>query len=110
MNNKSLSGKKIVHQVYFWLKPGLSAAQVTAFENGVMSLLNIDTVVYGDVGKPAPTPDRDVIQKDYHYALLTVFQDVNGHDLYQEDPIHQKFLDDCKQFFGKVVVYDAESL
>lgn len=100
----------LVHQVYFWLKPGLSKDDILKFEKGVKSLLKISTIKYGKVGKPDATPDRPVIDASYSYSLLTVFENVKGHDQYQIDPIHEKFLKDCKELWEKVVVYDSESI
>ena len=103
-------GKKVlVHQVYFWLKKDLTDVQRATFDKGVKSLISIKTIKYGDVGKPGATGDRPVVDKSYDYALLTVFEDVKGHDAYMVDPIHEKFLADCKELWEKVVVYDAAS-
>ena len=93
--------------MYFWLKKDITPAQKAIFDKGVKSLITIKTVKYGDVGKPGATTDRPVIDKSYDYALLTVFEDVAGHDAYQIDPIHLQFLKDCKEFWDKVQVYDA---
>lgn len=106
---KSSEKEVLVHQVYFWLKSGLSKEDVLKFENGVKSLLKIKTIKYGKVGKPGATTQRPVIDSSYSYSLLTVFEDVKGHDQYQVDPIHEKFLKDCKELWEKVVVYDSQS-
>jgi hypothetical protein len=98
-----------VHVVNFWLKKGLTQAEITQFENGVNSLGDIDDVMVFSVGKPANT-DRPVIDKSYDYCLLTTFDDLAAHDRYQEDPIHLKFIDECKHLWEKVLIYDSESI
>ncbi|MDX2188340.1 MAG: Dabb family protein [Bacteroidota bacterium] len=98
---------QLVHQVYFWLKKDLTEAQIKTFESGIRSLLKVKTMKYGAIGKPGATADRPVIEKSYSYSLLTIFDDVAGHDAYQVDPIHEQFLKDCKEMWEKVIVYDS---
>jgi len=66
-----------VHHVFFWLKEDLSADDIQKFEEGVKSLLKIETVKIGDVGKPAST-DRHIIERSYSYSLVTAFDDIEG--------------------------------
>lgn len=101
--------KKFVHVVNFYLKPGLPAADVKAFEEGVSSLGKIESLLMFNVGKPAGT-DRPVIDKSYSYCLLTVFKDEAGHDVYQDHPIHLKFIENCGTFWEKVVIFDSETI
>ncbi|MGX5818243.1 amidohydrolase family protein [Chitinophaga lutea] len=101
--------KKFVHVVNFYLKPGLSAADVKKFEQGVSSLGKIETLLVFNVGKPADT-DRPVIDKSYSYCLLTVFNDKAGHDIYQEHPVHLEFIKNCSTLWDKVVVFDSETI
>ncbi len=96
-----------VHTVYFWLKKDLSQEQIKVFEKGVKSLTAIESVKQGFVGKPAST-DRPVIDRSYSYALTIIVDDLAGHDAYQEDAIHKKFIADCGTFWSKVQIYDAE--
>lgn len=101
--------KKFVHVVNFYLKPGLPAADVKKFEDGVSSLGKIESLTAFNVGKPAGT-DRPVIDKSYSYCLLTVFNDEAGHDLYQEHPVHLEFIENCSAFWDKVVIFDSETI
>ncbi|MDX2191599.1 MAG: Dabb family protein [Bacteroidota bacterium] len=100
---------KFVHIVNFWLKPNLSPSEINAFEAGVKSLEKIDSLIYYNLGKPAST-DRPVIDRSYSYCLLTVFKDLAGHDVYQEHPIHLAFVDSCKKYWDKVLIYDSETV
>ena len=98
-----------VHHVFFWLKENLSAADIQKFEEGVRSLLKIESVKFGDVGKPAAT-DRPIIERSYSYSLLTVFDNKQGHDAYQPpNEIHKKFVDECAHLWTKVLIYDSET-
>ncbi|NTS40327.1 Dabb family protein [Flavisolibacter sp. BT320] len=98
-----------VHHVFFWLKPGLAEADQAKFENGVSSLLSIEHVKTGDVGKPAAT-DRPVIERSYSYSLLLCFEDRADHDAYQPHPVHKAFVESCSHLWDRVLIYDSESI
>ena len=97
----------LVHTVYFWLRPDLTAAQIADFRRGVESLGTIKSVEKCYVGTPAKTEKRPIIDDSYSFGLTVVVTDVAGHDLYQVDPIHLKFIADFKSFWTKVQIYDA---
>lgn len=108
-NQTAMSSQKFVHVVNFYLKPGLTAAEIRTFEEGVSSLEKIETLKVFNVGKPAGT-DRPVIDKSYSYCLLTVFNDEAGHDIYQEHPVHLAFIEKCNALWEKVVVFDSVTI
>jgi stress responsive alpha/beta barrel protein len=95
-----------VHAVYFWLRDDLSAADRATFEAGVRSLTSIEQVAHGWIGVPADT-DRPVIDRSYSYAEVLVFKDRAAHDAYQVHPIHTQFVERCKTFWTKVLIYDS---
>ena len=98
-----------VHHVFFWLKENLNATDIQKFEEGVKTLLKIETVKFADVGKPSVT-NRPIIERSYSYSLLTVFDNKEGHDAYQPpNAIHQKFVDECAHLWTKVLIYDSET-
>ncbi len=98
----------LVHSVYFWLPCDIAPEKREAFEEGVKGLTKIDSVVHGFWGKPAAT-SRPVIDRTYAYALTVIFDDMKGHDAYQESPEHKKFLETFSPVWSKVVIYDSES-
>lgn len=98
-----------VHCVYFWGKAGLTEAERAAFLQGLESLLAIETVRHGWIGPPAAPASRPVIDASYTFALVTVFADQEGHDIYQEHPVHKAFIRDCQGFWQTVKVYDSLS-
>lgn len=100
----------LMHQVYFWLKKDLSPSDLSKFEAGVKSLQKIKHVGYSNLGKPAKTTKRPVVDDSYSYALVLHFKDIKAHDAYQIDPIHEKFIKECASFWEKVQVYDAASV
>ena len=95
-----------VHSVYFWLKPDLTEEQRAKFWEGVRSLTTIESVRQGFVGSPAST-DRPVIDRSYSCALVVMFDNDAGHEAYQVHPIHDKFREECAEFWSKVLIYDA---
>ncbi|UYQ92920.1 Dabb family protein [Chitinophaga horti] len=104
-----MSDNKFVHVVNFYLKAGLSAEDVKAFEQGVSELGKIEVIQTFSVGKPAST-DRPVIDRSYSYCLLTVFASQEDHDIYQVHPVHLNFVETCNQYWEKVVIFDSVSI
>ena len=96
-----------LHTVLFWLRDTLTQAEKDQFEKGLAALTTISTVKTKFFGKPATTR-RPVIDTSYSYQLVLGFDDIQGHDAYQTDPIHLKFLTECAPFWTKVLIYDAE--
>ena len=101
--------KSFVHVVNFWLKKGLTPDQILQFEKGASSLGTISTVNFSHLGRPAPT-DRPVIDRSYDYCLVCRFNDQDGHDAYQEDPIHDRFRETCSSLWDRVLIYDSVSI
>jgi hypothetical protein len=58
------------------------------------------------VGPVAPTEARGVVDNSYNLALIVHFSDIAGQDAYQIDPVHLKFVDEHKDKWTKVIVYD----
>jgi Stress responsive A/B Barrel Domain len=96
----------LIHNVFFWLKKDISEADKNSFLEGVNSLKKISMVKSCYIGPPASTEKRDVVDNSFSYALLLHFDDVAGQNTYQVDPIHLKFVEDHKDKWTKVVVYD----
>lgn len=101
----------MIHNVYFWLKSGLSPEEVSLFEDELARLLSLDYLAHGFAGKPAPTEPRPVTDHSFSYSLLLRFKTRQDHDFYQtECPIHRRFVATCKDLWERVVVYDSEEL
>ncbi len=59
------------------------------------------------IGVPASTEVRPVIDSTYSASELMFFDDLAGQKIYQDHPIHQKFIAYCSGLWEKVVVYDV---
>ena len=99
--------KVLVHHVFFWLKNPGSEEDLGKLTEGVNSLKKIESLRMVKIGLPAGTTKRDVIDDSYSLSLLTIFDDVKGHDTYQDHPIHTKFVETYSPLWNKVVVYDS---
>lgn len=101
----------MLHNVYFWLKSGLTANEIQTFETELQALTRIPYLESGFCGKPAPTEARPVTDHSFSYSLSLRFKTMADHDFYQKGcPDHQRFVDTCKVFFDRVVVYDSAPL
>lgn len=96
-----------IHNVYFWLKEGLSNSALLEFEQGLETLIKIPLVTNGYYGKPADT-NRAVVDNTYNYGLTLFFKDNSDQNLYQADPIHLAFVDRNSKKWARVQVYDVD--
>jgi hypothetical protein len=97
----------LTHHVLFWLKTDTTEGQKAAFRKGLESLQKVETIKSIYIGTPAPI-SRPVVDTTYTFSLMIVFADLAGHDVYQVHPVHKAFLDEFRELFEKVVIYDAE--
>ena len=95
-----------VHHVYFWLNRPDSKEDFDQLAEGLRKLSAVTTIRSFHIGKPADTR-RDVIDSSYALSWLAFFKDKADQDSYQTDPIHLKFVDECKHLWKKVIVYDT---
>jgi hypothetical protein len=98
----------LLHTVFFWLKDGLLENDKEIFLQEVTRLGEINSVENFYLGSPANTPKRDVIEDTYDFAITVFLKDMIAHDQYQVDPIHLDFIEKCKGYWEKVVIYDAD--
>ena len=102
----SASKNLFIHHVYFWLNNPESAEDLKKLVEGLEKLSKVKTIKMSHIGKPAGTK-RDVIDTSYSVSWLLLFDNQANQDSYQTDPIHLKFIEECKHLWKKVVVYDS---
>lgn len=107
-NNISAMTEKnlFVHHVYFWLNNPDSKDDLEKLLKGLEKLSKVRTIKGFHIGKPAGT-NRDVIDGSYSVSWLNLFNTAADQESYQVDPIHLKFVDECKHLWRKVIVYDS---
>jgi hypothetical protein len=107
--NATYNPPKLVHHVFFWLKNPDSQADLAQLLAGIRGLGAIETVRGIHVGVPASTEKRDVVDNSYSASEILYFDDTAGQKVYQDHPLHKKFVAECSHLWSKVVVYDATS-
>ncbi len=95
-----------IHHVYFWLKNPGDMDENNKFIEGLKKLSKAETIKSFHIGKPAGT-SRDVIDTSYSISWFLIFGNKEDQDIYQVDPIHLKFIDECPGLWSRVVVYDT---
>jgi quinol monooxygenase YgiN len=98
--------KMLVHNVFFTLKDPSKENVEKLTENCKKYLIKHDGVAYFGVGPRCEELDREVNAKDFHFALHLVFKNKAAHDKYQDAPDHLKFIEESKDLWSKVRVYD----
>ena len=95
-----------VHHVYFYLNNPASQEDRAKLVAGLKQLAKIDYFQLTHIGVPADT-HRDVVERGYDISWLVFFKNPADQETYQSDPVHLKFIDECKHLWQKVVVYDS---
>jgi len=97
------------HNVYFWLKDEVTKDEGEEFAKGIKAFVNsVKEVKKAEIGIPASTPERDVVDHSFGYSLFTWFSSMENHNIYQEHPAHKKFIEDFSHLWAKVQVFDSE--
>ncbi|MCK5207115.1 MAG: Dabb family protein [Cyclobacteriaceae bacterium] len=107
INKKAKKG--MLHNVYFWTKEGVSDIELKKFEQGIKDFVSaVKEIQKVEIGVPAPTEDRDVVDHSFGYALFIWFKSIDDHNVYQKHHAHEKFINDFSGLWEKVKVYDSE--
>ncbi len=101
-----MSDNTFIHHVYFWLNNAESQEDFEQLVSGLKKLSAVTSIQSSYIGKPADT-NRDVIDRSYSVSWMLIFNNKSDQDSYQTDPIHLKFIDECKHLWKKVVVFDS---
>jgi len=97
----------LTHHVFFWLKDPASIADRDKLIKGLKTLKKIESIKQIYIGVPADTEKREVVDTSYSVSELMFFDDAAGQKIYQDHPIHKKFVEDCSMLWEKVIVYDT---
>lgn len=95
-----------IHHVYFWLKNPENEDDCNQLIEGLKKLSKVSAIKDFHIGKPASTR-RQVIDSSYSVSWLVLFKNKQDHDAYQTDPIHLKFVEECKHLWGKIQIFDS---
>ncbi len=95
-----------IHHVYFWLTEPGNAHHKKLLIEGLKNLSSVQTIRRFHIGEPANT-SREVIDSSYSISWILIFNNSKDQDSYQVDPIHLRFVDECKHLWKRVQVYDS---
>jgi hypothetical protein len=101
------SGTLVVHDVYFQLKDNSPAARKKLVDACKKYLKKHDGVVYFAAGTVHDDLKREVNDRDWDVGLHVVFKDKASHDKYQDAPTHKSFIEENKENWKKVRVFDT---
>ncbi len=103
-NPKKMLKGNFVHMVFFWLKPDVDA---DAFIKSTRAFVSaVPEVVSFHLGKPAGTP-REVVDNSYSVNLVVTFASKEDQDSYQTHPAHIKYVEENKDKWTDVKIYDS---
>ncbi len=106
---KKAEGKRtmLAHNVYFALKDHSAANKQKLVDACKKYLTDHPGEVFFAAGTLAEDLNREVNDRDFDVALHVVFADKAAHDKYQDDKRHKQFIDENKDNWKKVRVFDS---
>lgn len=103
--NKEPEGN-FMHVVFFWLIDEENETRNKFLSELRKFIDNVDLIKTKHIGSPADT-NREVIDSTWSYSLILSFKSKKEQDLYQEHPLHKKFIENASSLWEKVQVYDS---
>ena len=98
------------HTVYFWLKNPDNEDDRIQFEDSLKRFLNNSKFAKTNfIGVP-PKATREVVDGSFTYSLIVTFDSAESQDGYQKEAAHLQFIDECKDLWSKVIVYDSNGI
>jgi hypothetical protein len=101
------SGTLLVHSVYFSLKDNSPEAKEKLVAACKKYLTKHPGEVFFTAGPLAEDLKREVNDRDFDVALLIVFASKADHDRYQDAPRHKQFIEENRDNWSKVRVFDS---
>jgi hypothetical protein len=98
---------RLAHNVFFKLKDS-APEKVDALVAACHKYLNVQPgIVFFAAGKLCTELKREVNDLNWDVGLHLVFDSQASHDSYQDDPTHNKFIDEMKPNWADVRVFDS---
>ena len=99
--------RMLSHDVFFSLKDKSPESKQKLIAACNKYLSGHPGTVWFAVGPLAEEFQRDVNDRDFDVALHMVFQNKAAHDTYQKHERHNKFIEETKESWAKVRVFDS---
>ncbi len=107
-NTKEDAPLSFVHHVFFWLKDPKNKKGYDKILAGLKGLGKIEQIKMSHIGLPSVNNfDKPVTDASYSFSVLLIFDNKADEEKYLVHPLHKKFIDDHKNLWSKVVVYDS---
>jgi hypothetical protein len=100
-------GPRLAHMVFFTLKDHSPEARQTLVSSCQKYLSDHEGTVYFSVGTIAEDVVEPVSDRDFDVALHVVFRDKAAKNQYLTDPRHLKFVEENRDSWAKVRVFDS---
>jgi hypothetical protein len=100
-------GPMLAHNVFFALKDNSVEAKKKLVDACKKHLHKHPGEVFFAAGTIAEDLKREVNDRDFDVSLHIVFKDKAAHDKYQDDKRHKQFIDENKDNWKKVRVFDS---
>ena len=101
------AGPQVAHMVFFKLKDASGASRAKLVAACKLLLTGHEGTVYFAAGTLAGDMKRPVNDQDFDVSLHLVFASKEAHDKYQDHPRHLKFVEENKENWEKVRVFDS---
>jgi hypothetical protein len=106
-STKADQGPQLAHMVYFKLKDNSGAFRARLSAACKLYLSGHEGTISFATGTLAGDFNREVNDRDFDVSLHLVFANKEAHDKYQEHPRHLKFIEENKENWEKVRVFDS---
>lgn len=100
-------GPMLAHNVYFSLKDNSAEAKNRLVQACRKHLSKHEGEVFFAAGTLAQDLQREVNDRDFDVSLHIFFKDKASHDKYQDAQRHRKFIEENKDNWKKVRVFDS---
>ena len=101
------SVRMLMHNVFFTLKESSPEGQQKLIASCGKYLTGHPGTVFFAAGTRAMDLNRPVNDRDFDVALHVFFTDQESHDRYQEAPRHMQFIEENKETWKQVRVFDS---
>jgi hypothetical protein len=101
------SGPALGHMVFFELEEGTKEAKEKLVRACHEHLSGHEGTIHYSAGTIAEDLKRDVNDLGFHVALHLVFESKAAHDKYQDHPRHTKFIEESRDSWKRVRVFDS---
>jgi len=98
------------HTVYFWFNEPDNEAHKSKFEASLKKFMDNSKYAKTKFIGTAPNASRDVVDGSFTYSLIVTFESATAQKEYQEEAAHLVFVEECKDLWKKVIVYDSNSI